>query len=322
MPNWCQDKLIISGKVKDLKRFRDNFKGKPANWELQEFDLWNLTDDQKAEAIKKNEEEYANMEPTYCFNALYPVPKEILEIGFDGQFYWLPKIKQQIISKEITEKFKDEIAEEVKKYGLAEVIKKYKVPLNNLTAVLTQEQWFEQIALCKHKLYFEDPKFDQMAREEFTVRYSTSNSAMYPDGFNWSTSHWGTKWDVNGHVDDYTCEDIDKMSDEESYELWFEFDTAWSPPDELVKKVALDFPELQFKLYYYEGGEGFSGEFLLNCDDAKDQYYDRNKDHENYVRIIVENFDDEYEQDEDDQTVIQLQIPAQINTLEEVKQID
>lgn len=59
MPNWCKNKLTITGSADHLQKFDTAFKGYQAAWK--------------------------NLKPKgkdYCLNALYPVPKEIIEIGF------------------------------------------------------------------------------------------------------------------------------------------------------------------------------------------------------------------------------------------------
>jgi len=63
MPNWCDNLLTITGEKKRLEEFDEKFKGLPVNWN---------EDDEKTE-------------PKYCFNALYPVPKEVIKIGYSKE---------------------------------------------------------------------------------------------------------------------------------------------------------------------------------------------------------------------------------------------
>ena len=73
MPNWCTNELTISGPPKDLKRFLDACMGLPA-----QYPPLILPNGQKLSEKPKE------TEPYFCFNALIPTPKEILEIGYDG----------------------------------------------------------------------------------------------------------------------------------------------------------------------------------------------------------------------------------------------
>ena len=64
------------------------------------------------------------------------------------------------------------------------------------------------------------------------------------DDYHWCIDNWGTKWDAN---DTKVCDsDIN-------------FETAWSPPEAWLKKVAEKYTSLSFTLRYAEGGIGFSG---------------------------------------------------------------
>ena len=60
------------------------------------------------------------------------------------------------------------------------------------------------------------------------------------------------KWDAG----DVVCEATDK-------EAWLSFDTAWSPPTPVIKKMGEMFPRLIFLLTYSEEGDGFEGEFFI-----------------------------------------------------------
>lgn len=65
----------------------------------------------------------------------------------------------------------------------------------------------------------------------------------------WQQANWGTKWEANNA----------ELIDESDTQLSYGFDTAWSPPIELLKRISLDWPTLKFLLHYEEPGEGFFG---------------------------------------------------------------
>lgn len=72
MPNWCENKLTVAGEQKNIEAFFDASTGLPADYPLTEFE-------------KKLYPDYERpTEKRFCFNALVPVPGEVLEIGFDG----------------------------------------------------------------------------------------------------------------------------------------------------------------------------------------------------------------------------------------------
>ncbi len=88
--------------------------------------------------------------------------------------------------------------------------------------------------------------------------------------YDWHCNYWGTKWDVDAVEDDET--------DEECISLGF--DSAWSPPTEWLKKVAKDYPSLEFLLEYEEGGCAFKGTLEI-CEDKgkfEDKCWDWNGD--------------------------------------------
>jgi len=82
MPNWCENRLIVSGEPKRLKEFDEAFKGRPALWPLQEYEKLGKTEEEQIELEMKYRKEWEEREPVYCFNALYPVPDEVLKVGY------------------------------------------------------------------------------------------------------------------------------------------------------------------------------------------------------------------------------------------------
>lgn len=80
-----------------------------------------------------------------------------------------------------------------------------------------------------------------------------------PDGgdgwYNWSVDNWGTKWDVRG--DDVSISH--EVLDSGLSRLSLEFTTAWAPPSEWLAKVAPQYRDLQFTLWFDEPGACFAG---------------------------------------------------------------
>lgn len=80
----------------------------------------------------------------------------------------------------------------------------------------------------------------------------------YSNWYAFSVGEWGTKWDFGGQI-----------ASRSNYELVASFDTAWSPPIELMEKLE----ELGFdvQLKYFEPGMGFVGEYTTA---DGDDFYD------------------------------------------------
>lgn len=151
MPNWCDNKLVISGPKDGLVRFDKAFRGRYVPW---------------TKDIPTDER--------YCLNALYPVPDEVLAVGYVSR-----------------------------KWSIAALFK---------------------------------PKKSH-------------------DGYTWCDSHWGTKWDIDQVQQQW-------LSDTS---IQYAFETAWAPIVPWVEKVASDWPDLTFDLYYFEPGAWFAGHLSVGA---------------------------------------------------------
>ncbi len=72
------------------------------------------------------------------------------------------------------------------------------------------------------------------------------------DWYWWRVKNWGTKW--NASSCDYIYDD-----------QCFTFETAWAPPEPVIKVLAKRFPEVKFILIYAELGMGFAGSSEYEC---------------------------------------------------------
>ena len=78
------------------------------------------------------------------------------------------------------------------------------------------------------------------------------------DGYHWNIQNWGTKWDIY-----HDSIDPDTMGWHEGCtKISFNFDTAWSPPEQWLRKVVEIFPSLIFTLHYEEPGAIFAGDMI------------------------------------------------------------
>lgn len=79
----------------------------------------------------------------------------------------------------------------------------------------------------------------------------------FSNWYDWRIANWSTKWDV----------EVPEWSAEDPTYLRASFDSAWAPPEGAIRKIALDFPDLTFRLEYAEGGCDFSGVLCLKGDE-------------------------------------------------------
>lgn len=77
----------------------------------------------------------------------------------------------------------------------------------------------------------------------------------YRSWYEWRIDKWGTKWpETDLTVGQEYTENQDGTS-----VISFNFDTAWGPPIEAFNKIAKDYPNVLFCLYFEETGMGFCG---------------------------------------------------------------
>ena len=95
------------------------------------------------------------------------------------------------------------------------------------------------------------PKLEQHKGKDGEVIFETYN---FPDGknddrwYDWRVQNWGTKWD---------CYDL--SIDEDEQELNLEFNTAWSPPEEICRALKDKFEDADIQWFYDEPGMEFAG---------------------------------------------------------------
>ena len=88
-------------------------------------------------------------------------------------------------------------------------------------------------------------------RKSFTDLHGEQPKDGYNQGgYEWCCNNWGTKWGL--------C-NAEGFINKEKKRIFYNFDTAWSPPEPLVRKMAEMFPELEFTLKFWESGMGFRG---------------------------------------------------------------
>ena len=92
-------------------------------------------------------------------------------------------------------------------------------------------------------------------------KWQTKNSAILIDRYgadnwyDWQCKNWGTKWDV--YCDNIKSWGIDRLNTQDrDYCVFLEFDTAWGPPTEAIKRLKMSYgAQISFLriLYVAEG---------------------------------------------------------------------
>jgi len=81
------------------------------------------------------------------------------------------------------------------------------------------------------------------------------------DWYSWNNRHWGVKWDVSVSNEDSNPDTYIEgpVQNGENYVVYYNFNTAWSIPDEALAELSAQYPDLLFTLSYEEE-TGWGGE--------------------------------------------------------------
>lgn len=103
--------------------------------------------------------------------------------------------------------------------------------------------------------------------------FSPSSGGDKDNGwYEWNCRNWGSKWDA--------CE---VCIDDNGTEATISFQTAWSPVENVIDKMSLQFRHLSFH-YSYEEENGWGGEVTYEAGETRDKSeYDEPASHEDYV---------------------------------------
>lgn len=96
----------------------------------------------------------------------------------------------------------------------------------------------------------EDKQKELEAKQQANIKKHGSK-----DWYDWRTSNWGTKWDIDGEGLEYT----DHGDGTSVISGWF--DSAWSPPEGAYETFLADNEDCELEAYFYEGGCDFAGKF-------------------------------------------------------------
>jgi hypothetical protein len=94
----------------------------------------------------------------------------------------------------------------------------------------------------------------EAAKKVYEAKWGTAQDGYNSGGYEWCVSNWGTKWgayevEVYEHPKRGTC---------------ITFQSAWSPPTPVIRKLFELFPTLHFEHEYFECGAGYCGAITYN----------------------------------------------------------
>ncbi len=93
-----------------------------------------------------------------------------------------------------------------------------------------------------------DPKYS--VQDIAGAKIYADNKATYgaTTWYEWCTSNWGTKWDIDADV-----------ASKDSLSISYSFESAWSPPVNALIEGSKNYPRLNWRIDYHEEGSDFIG---------------------------------------------------------------
>jgi hypothetical protein len=95
------------------------------------------------------------------------------------------------------------------------------------------------------------------------------------DWYDWRNKNWDTKWELDDNVQVNII----------GHTACLVFDTAWSPPTNIIRLLAKKFPKLSFTLTYCEPGVGFAGVTKAKGNKLTDNCYDPDHSNPEYQEV-------------------------------------
>ena len=121
---------------------------------------------------------------------------------------------------------------------------------NSPPTIMTEEE----IADSKATTPYSFTPMTQETSDRFIEQYGSNN------WYDWCNYNWGTKWDCT--INDSDC-NLGSIYGQEDTEAWYDFDTAWCPPEPIYHQLVALFPNLEISWFYREDGCQLAG-FLGN----------------------------------------------------------
>jgi hypothetical protein len=125
---------------------------------------------------------------------------------------------------------------------------------------------------------------EEWEKEQEILQEQNLKEYGFSSWYDWSVANWDTKWNA------YSCYTLqDDLGIDEVCELGFQ--TAWSPPINVIRQLAKLTGE-SLRMSYYDEGWMFGGEYLVEADGSEsDNCYD---DIDNCPEHLKEELDVQY----------------------------
>lgn len=145
---------------------------------------------------------------------------------------------------------------------------------NHVTNIITYEGDRKQIAemldaIKNDKFGIGTVDFNKiihMPDDIYTGDLGKKEMELYGDKnwYDWSRANWGTKWNAYGYDADYDYSQSDS--------LWFQ--TAWSAPHPILRKLSEMFPEIEFRHQWADESIGYNcGQHRYFGGERTEEYY-------------------------------------------------
>ena len=120
----------------------------------------------------------------------------------------------------------------------------------------------ESVEMAIRRFLRENPEYEKFGSLQLQCLEETG----FIDWYEWNNQHWGTKWNA--------CEgDIEHVLTHEGASLMeFTFDTAWSVPEPVWAQLAEMFPEIVFRIVFFDEGWIFAGGGYFNSREEPDGF--------------------------------------------------
>lgn len=230
MPNWVYHRMRLTGSPEALERFVAQLKREGADGQDPDQDQ-------------------APVGYALDFNVWAPMPAELEAIEVGGSSHLGDALLAQM-----AEPWEAFVAEHPWCARLCQVL-----PSQDFLVVGDLVRWLDAQALEGTASSSTDA---QVALQQLQHCLSLGRTCViniarhgHADWYSWSLEHWGTKW--NGG----RCE----LKRNSETELALYFETAWSPPEPVLRRIVQAHPALSGSVDYLDEGFGFAGTYRFGA---------------------------------------------------------
>lgn len=217
MPNWVKNKVQIKGKKGELEKIRETLKTDDSELSFSTIlPMPNILDVESSNIVNDAKNIYES---------------EVLGLTQDQIFNFNPTLKG-LLEAALNKDYNND---------------EFKVQMRERAESLVEFKHDIHCADCKTP--FEPvPKLNTIEDVYALGKIIHENAKLYSatTWYDWNIEQWGTKWDV---CDAY-CDGIRKDKASKEYILEYEFETAWSMPENFFIKFSQMFPTVEITVEF------------------------------------------------------------------------